>query len=1189
MLKKVLWFSLTLLTLAALLIPAVLTVTAAEPAPSGTPRTPTEAQNPPAPASSPFGVTYTPNGFPILGDAATPQGEDMLVVTARFSARYQVDAVAAWTEPWDVDYKNGVMTLGIRRDQIQQLETLGLTVWIDEAQTALMNTPRLRDPNQPNGIPGYACYRTVEETYATAQQIVAQHPTLAQWIDIGNSWEKTNNPLLGYDLMVLKLTNQAIVDPEKPKLFIMASIHAREYTPAELVTRFAEYLINNYNTDPDVTWLLDYTEIHLLLQANPDGRKQAETGLSWRKNTNQNYCATDPSSRGADLNRNFSFYWGCCGGSSGTPCSETYRGPSAASEPETQAVQNYVRSIFPDQRGPALTDPAPANATGVFLDVHSFSQLVLWPWGFSSATAPNGTALQTLGRKFAYYNNYTPQQAIELYPTDGTTDDFAYGDLGIAAYTFELGTSFFEGCSTFENTIVPQNLPALIYAAKASRTPYQTPAGPDALNVTIVGGAIAPGQPANLTATLNDTRFNNGQGTEPTQNIAAAEYYIDTPPWADGATAYPMAAADGSFNSSIENVTGSIDTTGLSAGRHMIYVRGRDAANNWGAVTAQFLYIIDPAVSPSIQGRVRAADTGLPLAATVSAGSIFSADTNPNGQYEMHVVSGTYTLVATPADDNYSPASVEINAPDYSQITQNFWLMPYCTAFSDDVEGGNIGWTAQTPWGIVTNKSHSPTHAWTDSPSGNYGNYLNTSLTSPVINLSGYTDVTLDFWQICDTEAGWDYCHVEYSTNGGTSWTEVATYDGNHSTWEQKTIALPALDNKANARIRFRLTSDSNTVDDGWYLDDIRIRGSGTACLNLTEPTASFESSSPDLLGTTTVFTDTSTGGMLNFVWDFGDGSPLASEIDPTHQYAGAGEYTVTLLVTNTLGSSTFTDTVRIEYLAPTLQAEKVASAASALPGEVVTYTLNITLTDASQPLFSQWLTDTLPAELQIITQSITLNGTPFPTMYHPSGHILQLFSEGGLTNGQFHLEIIYAAQVITSTPPGVITNTLSVRSTSGEAVLRANTSVPLSIGDLPDLTHSKTVSAPQAYIGDTLTYTLQARLDYLGTHTATLSMTDTLPSGLEILTDSLTLNGAPMPGLYNPQSQTIHLAESITFTDSVTVTVVYRVRVSGEFVNMPLYTAASMDGTMPMPQPAPAYAPVEVVWHKVYLPMLLR
>jgi len=71
----------------------------------------------------------------------------------------------------------------------------------------------------------------------------------------------------------------------------MASIHAREYATAELVTRFGEYLVQSYGLDPDVTWLLDHHEVHLMLHSNPDGRKNAEIGLSWRKNTNNNYCA----------------------------------------------------------------------------------------------------------------------------------------------------------------------------------------------------------------------------------------------------------------------------------------------------------------------------------------------------------------------------------------------------------------------------------------------------------------------------------------------------------------------------------------------------------------------------------------------------------------------------------------------------------------------------------------------------------------------------------------------------------------------------------------------------------------------------------------------------------------------------------------------------------------------------------
>ncbi|MFB0537972.1 MAG: M14 family metallopeptidase, partial [Anaerolineae bacterium] len=377
------------------------------------------------------------SGSLVLANSGTPvPASDTVIVRAYFPSLEMAHKVVISfeAETLETEYETGYLVMELTQDQIAVLTDLGFQVEVDEQYALSMLS-----------IPSYPCYRTVEETFATAQAIANDHPNLATWTDQGNSWEKSAG-LGGYDLMVLRLTNSTISGP-KPKLFITGAIHAREYTTAELATRFAEYLVDNYGTDADATWILDHHEVHLMLQTNPDGRKKAETGLSWRKNTNQNYCGPTSNNRGADLNRNFEFQWACCGGSSGYECDSTYRGPSAASEPETQAAQNYMRSIFPDQRSASLSSPAPDDATGVYIDLHSSGRLVLWPWGFTYDTAPNGTQLQTLGRKFAYWNDHTPEQAIGLYPTDGTTDDFGYGDLGIAAYCFELGTAFFQSCS----------------------------------------------------------------------------------------------------------------------------------------------------------------------------------------------------------------------------------------------------------------------------------------------------------------------------------------------------------------------------------------------------------------------------------------------------------------------------------------------------------------------------------------------------------------------------------------------------------------------------------------------------------------------------------------------------------------------------------------------------------------------
>jgi carboxypeptidase T len=513
---------------------------------------------------------------------------EMVISRVTFNDAATARKIAISFEPIEMNYKAGYLLTDLSSEDFSKLRdlepSLNIGVQVDAALTTQQSTLLRRIETQglptikTQSISGFACYRTVEETFTGAQNIVNNYPNLATWSDVGDSWLKTRNTG-GYDLRVLKLTNKNIAGT-KPKAFIMSAIHAREYSTAELATRFAEYLTSNYGTNPDVTWMLDHQEVHFLLQANPDGRKQAEAGVLWRKNNNTNYCRS--STKGADLNRNSSFEWNT-GGSSSNQCNETYRGPSAASEPETRGIQNYATSIFPDARGPNTTDAAPANTSGIFITLHSYSQLVLWPWGNRSAVAPNGTALQTLGRKFAYFNNYTPQQSIGLYPTSGTTDDYVYGTLGIAAYTFELGTSFFQPCTDFTSTILPNNLNALLYAVRVARAPYQLPAGPDALSVTVSGNT--------LSANLNDTRFSTANGTEPTQTVAAAEYFIDTPPWVSGATAIAMSATDGAFNASSENATASVSTAGLSSGKHTIFVRGRDSSNNTGSVSAVFLNV----------------------------------------------------------------------------------------------------------------------------------------------------------------------------------------------------------------------------------------------------------------------------------------------------------------------------------------------------------------------------------------------------------------------------------------------------------------------------------------------------------------------------------------------------------------------------------------------------------------------
>ena len=731
------------------------------------------------------------------------------------------------------DHKNNQVRVEARAEDKAWLSSQALDWSIDaEASRALQQS--LQPLETLRSIPGYGCYRTVEETADTIDELVTGYPLLATAIDIGDTWRRTQNASQGYDLVVLKLTNAGI-GGDKPKMFVMSSVHAREYTPAELLTRYAEELLAGYGVDADATWLLDHMEFHFLLQANPDGRKRAETGLSWRKNDNQNHCGGG-NSAGIDLNRNYPVFWNYGStGSSTSACSETYRGPGAASEPETQAVTDYVRNLFPDTRPgdpENASIPASVDTRGMFLDVHSYSKLVLWPWGHSTVASGNADALATLGMRMAWFNDYEPQQSVGLYPTRGTTDDFAYGELGLPAYTIELGVAFFENCTTFENATAPLNLGALRYAARTLHAPYKLPAGPDAVDVAVDATSVAAGEPVVLTALIDDSRYRDQQqptnapsAPRPRHAIAGARYYVDQLPWTTGATGVDMVAADGSFNSSSETVHATLDTSGWPGGRHLVLVQGVDAAGEYGPPSAVFVEVIDPAQMGHLVGRIRnAADgTGIDAALVQADGRSTLSD---NGDYALYVQPGPVTVDVSAS--GFVAASIQVPAVAAGQDhTLDVSLLPECASFEDDADNGNAaGWSVQSPWATAAVTGASGM-AWTDSPGGNYANNVNTSLTSPVIDLAG-GDVRLDFRHRCVTESSYDFGRVEVQFDGG-AWTELLRCDGNNP-WQDTSLPVPVPANAATLRFRFRLTSDVSQRFDGWSIDDIRLTDSGNTC-----------------------------------------------------------------------------------------------------------------------------------------------------------------------------------------------------------------------------------------------------------------------------------------------------------------------------------------------------------------------
>jgi murein tripeptide amidase MpaA len=789
------------------------------------------------------------------------------VVEAHYPDSAALARAAAQFQHVIVDAKRNVLRVNTDEGGMRTLEDAGLDIGIDEAASAKLDSFYAKFEQaksaglSPDSIPGFQCFRTVEETYSTMDTLVANHPGIVAIDEIGPTWKKSQNAAQGYTMRALRITNLATAasDPDRPKMVVFTSIHAREYSPAELDTRFAEWLINNYGTDPEATWLVDHNDFRLVLQANPDARKTAEQQIYQRKNldTTNAPCSSQTASSqpGVDLNRNFPFHWNITngGGSSGTKCNETYRGPLKSSEPETQNLVQYVAGtctaagvcsggVFVDRRtgsmNPASVDDggaAPDDTTGFFIDIHSNASLVLWPWGDTSSAAPNQAAMRTLGRRLAYFNGYAPEQSDSLYPTDGTTDDTMYGLLGVPGFTIETnGSDFFEDCATFEGNTAPTNIAALRYVARALHAPYKLPSGPDTISVAGASDLIASGDPIAINAQIDDTRFNQSTAADSVpgtiRNIASANAYVDTLPWDPAAQPIALGASDGAFNGPTERVNGTLPGNGLAIGKHLVYVQGVDVTGNAGPPNAALINIVDAAAVGTLGGKVSDYATTAPLAATVALSKTGEAhqaiSDGATGNYVAHGYPGTFDVhVSAPHHLAEDLHGVDLAAG--ATVTHDFALYPNCSIISDDVEGGIQGWTAQSPWVIVNNVSGNTTHVW-NTP--NYGDNLDTSLTSAAHDLTGYSDVTLDFDDRCSTESGYDFGYVEYSANNGTSWNALYSCNG-QSSWQSHHFDLPAGANGAAAfKLRFRLTSDVNTNASGWAIDNIKLEAGGAAC-----------------------------------------------------------------------------------------------------------------------------------------------------------------------------------------------------------------------------------------------------------------------------------------------------------------------------------------------------------------------
>lgn len=421
-----------------------------------------------------------------------------------------------------------------------------------------------KDNNVSHSIYGtLAGYLKRQEVINKLDSMRLQYPTLisAKW-SIGMSYENR-------EIWCVRMTKNPDAPTGKPEVFIYALTHAREPMGMECVIYYMYWLLENYNVDPVATYILDNREIYFIPIYNADGYYYNETnnpngGGTWRKNRKP--CS---GGTGTDLNRNYGIYqyWNSTNGGSSTSCnSDTYRGTSPNSDPETQAFENFVNS----------------RNFKSGLSYHTYGGDLLRPWAWCDPTPPvDSLIFNEWGRSMTQFNGYRYGSVYGIlgYYSRGDALDWMYGDSGhtkVIGLTPEVGSSFWPSSSE----ILPDVQASLLMSQY----------------VTLGAGAY----PTNKSVTFNKTIYTQNEtgnvktvfkniGLATANNVKVEFVPINTNYITIPTQVYTKATMP-SLNS--DSVTFSFSVSGSCPNNYAIPTRIRIKVNDTSTVYNQVYYVL---------------------------------------------------------------------------------------------------------------------------------------------------------------------------------------------------------------------------------------------------------------------------------------------------------------------------------------------------------------------------------------------------------------------------------------------------------------------------------------------------------------------------------------------------------------------------------------------------------------------
>jgi len=564
---------------------------------------------------------------------------------------------------------------------------------------------------------------TYAEMISVLDTLKAMYPNIVSTkFSIGLSQENRT-------LWAVKISDNPNVNESatEPGIYFDGLHHAREPMAQEVQLYYMYWLCENYATNPEAAQLVNTREIYFVPCANPDGYEYNRStnpngGGSWRKNRRNN-----GGSYGVDLNRNYSYGWGLNSGSSGTPSSDTYRGPSAFSEPETQGIRDFLLARHPK----------------IGLSLHSVAGSILNPYSYCD-TAIKYNVYADYSSDFGPTNQYLYGTVNEMlaYYSSGTTRDFMHVT-GTYGWTVEISGSDFWPATSEIIPLNSLNLPMMKYVTWVGG-PY-----PKFQNYTILGkGAASKNDTLQMKVALRN------KGMKTTSNTVMVEL----------TTTYPNAVH---LNTSI-------------------------------------------------------------LYDTIQPGQIKE---NTSANFKYKVLSS-----ANIGDNMQFVCTVKHDAVVVSKDTFYVTVGNVETLFSDNAENGTGNWTKSgngIQWDTTFISFTKGGHCFTDSRWGNSANSTtNYFALNNTINLTGKLNPKIEYTAKWATEVGYDYCRIQVSSNGGSTWTNLPgrytqtlsaqpSYVGlRHWVYEQ--VSLSSYIGQ-NIKIRFNYYTDSGTPGDGFYFDDFRV------------------------------------------------------------------------------------------------------------------------------------------------------------------------------------------------------------------------------------------------------------------------------------------------------------------------------------------------------------------------------